>query len=188
MGRDREREPDLHAARVALHGRVEEPLDLGERDDLVELARHLGLAHAEDRGIQVHVLAAGQLRVETGSHFEQAADAAEDRRAPARRPGDPREDLQQRRLAGAVPADDPDGLAGGDLEGDVLERPQELVAARPAAAEAAGREPREGDERVAQCLVRLALADPVPLRDPGGLDCGPAAHTTSAKSRSVARK
>ena len=36
---DREREPHVHPARVALHRRVEEPLDLGELDDLVELAR-----------------------------------------------------------------------------------------------------------------------------------------------------
>ena len=35
---DREREPHVHPARVALHGRVDELLDLGELDDLVELA------------------------------------------------------------------------------------------------------------------------------------------------------
>ena len=33
---DREREPHVHAARVALHGRVDELLDAGELDDLVE--------------------------------------------------------------------------------------------------------------------------------------------------------
>ena len=36
---DGEREPHVHAARVVLHRRVDEPLDLRERDDLVELAR-----------------------------------------------------------------------------------------------------------------------------------------------------
>ena len=35
---DRERQAHVHAARVALHRRVDELLDLGERDDLVELA------------------------------------------------------------------------------------------------------------------------------------------------------
>ena len=49
VGRDRERQPDVHAARVPLHRRVEEPLDLGEGDDLVELAVDLPAAHAEDR-------------------------------------------------------------------------------------------------------------------------------------------
>ena len=33
---DREREPHVHAARVALHRRVDELLDPGELDDLVE--------------------------------------------------------------------------------------------------------------------------------------------------------
>ena len=45
---DGEREPQLHAARVALDGRVDEPLDLGELDDLVELA--LDLRAASCRG------------------------------------------------------------------------------------------------------------------------------------------
>ena len=36
-----EREPHVHAARVVLHRRVEELLDLGELDDLVELLRSI---------------------------------------------------------------------------------------------------------------------------------------------------
>ena len=47
--RDGEGEPHVHAARVALHRRVDELLDLGELDDLVELARDLAPLHAEDR-------------------------------------------------------------------------------------------------------------------------------------------
>ena len=39
VGGDGEGEPHLHAARVALDRRVEEALDLGELDDLVEAAR-----------------------------------------------------------------------------------------------------------------------------------------------------
>ena len=42
--RDGEGQAHVHAARVALHRRVEEPLDLGEGDDLVELALDLGAA------------------------------------------------------------------------------------------------------------------------------------------------
>ena len=41
MRGDRERQPQVHAARVALDRRVEEPLDLREGDDLVELALDL---------------------------------------------------------------------------------------------------------------------------------------------------
>ncbi len=48
--RDREREPHVHAARVALHRRVEEALDAGELDDLVEARVDLAPLHA--RGSQ----------------------------------------------------------------------------------------------------------------------------------------
>ena len=76
--RDGEREPHVHAARVALDRRVEEPLDPGELDDLVELASDLGRAHAEDRAVEVDVLAAGELGVKAGADLEQRADAAVD--------------------------------------------------------------------------------------------------------------
>ena len=50
---------------------------------------------------------------------------------PVGRRGDPRQDLQHRALAGAVAPDDADGLAGLDLERDVLQRPEvSLRAAR----------------------------------------------------------
>ena len=76
--RDREREPHVHAARVVLHRRVDEALDLGEGDDLVELARDLRAAHAENRAVQENVLAAGQLRMKPGADFEQRADAPDE--------------------------------------------------------------------------------------------------------------
>ena len=71
-----EREAHVHAARIALHRRIEELLDLGERDDLVELRGDLGLRHAEDGAVEKDVFAAGQLRVEAGADFEKRADAA----------------------------------------------------------------------------------------------------------------
>ena len=64
--------------RVALDRRVEELLDLGEGDDLVELARDLARRHAEDRAVEEDVLAAGELGVKAGADLEQAADAAVD--------------------------------------------------------------------------------------------------------------
>ena len=124
--RDGEREPHVHPARVALDGRVHEALDPGELDDLVEALRDLAALHAEDRAVQVDVLAPGELRMEAGADLEQAPDAPADLDAPARRRGDAREHLQQRRLAGAVAADDPEHLALLDLERHVAERPDLL--------------------------------------------------------------
>ena len=86
MRGDGEGEPQLHAARVALDRRVDEPLDLGELDDLVELALDLAPPHAEDRAVEEDVLAAGQVGVEAGADLEQRADAAADR-APRPRSG-----------------------------------------------------------------------------------------------------
>jgi hypothetical protein len=72
-GRDREGQPHVHAGGIALHGRVEELLDLGESDDVVELGSDLAPLHAEDRAVQEDVLAAAQLLVKAGADLEQRA-------------------------------------------------------------------------------------------------------------------
>jgi hypothetical protein len=84
--------------------------DLGELDDLVELARDLAARHAEDRAAQEDVLAPRQLGVEAGADLEQAADPPFEPGVPGGRIGDAAQDLQQRALAGAVVADDADHL------------------------------------------------------------------------------
>ena len=80
---DREGQAHVHAARVVLDRRVEELLDLGERDDLVELALDLGPPHAEDGAVQVDVLAAGELGMEAGARLRAATRRG---RAAPRRP------------------------------------------------------------------------------------------------------
>ena len=86
-------------------------LDLGKGHDLIELAIDFLLSHAENRAVQIRVFAAGQLRVKTGAHFEQAAHAAMDFRAADGRLRDAGENLQQSGLAGAVAADQADDFA-----------------------------------------------------------------------------
>ena len=78
MGGDGEREPHVHAARVALDGRVHELPDAGEVHDLRHLPRDLATAHAEDGAIEIDVLATGELGMEARADLEQAADAAPD--------------------------------------------------------------------------------------------------------------
>ena len=90
--------------------------------------------HVEDRAVQEDVLAAGQLRVEAGADLEQRADPAAQPRLALGRRRDPGEDLEQRALAGAVVADDPEGLAALDLEVDVPQRPELLGLRAPAEA------------------------------------------------------
>ena len=78
VGRDGEREPDVHAARVALDRCVDEPLHAGELDDVVEALLDLPALHPEDRPVQVDVLASCELLVEARPDLEQAADATAD--------------------------------------------------------------------------------------------------------------
>ena len=198
MRSHRKGEPHVHARGVALDRRIEELLDLREGDDLVELPPDLRPRHAEDRTIEEDVLAARQLRVKARAHLEQARHAAADLDAPGARLGNPREDLQQRRLAGAIAPDDADHLATLDLEVDILERPEllDLVAHDELAAahHVAGRAhevPRPARDHVAQRDVALALAlvaDQVALAETIGADDDIGHQIRSANVFSVLRK
>ena len=74
VGRDREREPHLHATRVALHRRVDECPMSANSTISSNLRCDLRALHAEDRAVQKDVLAAGQLGMEAGADLEQRAD------------------------------------------------------------------------------------------------------------------
>src|SRR4029077_7380839 len=112
---------------VALDGRVEEGLELGEGDDLVEALPNLGPAHAEDGAVEEDVLPSGELRVEARPDLQQRADPSGHIRPPGARLGDPREDLQQGALPGAVMTDQADDLAVLDRDREVAQRPQRLL-------------------------------------------------------------
>jgi hypothetical protein len=112
----REGEAHGHSARVPLDRRVEELLDLGESDDLVEAPVDLPSGEPEQNSVQVDVLPAGELAVEARPDLEQRADAAVERGAAVGRLRDARENLQERALAGSVPTDEGDRLALLDLE------------------------------------------------------------------------
>jgi hypothetical protein len=126
MSGDGEGQSDRHAARVTLDGCVEESLELGEVDDLVESSLDLGAPHPEDRAVQVDVLPSRQLRMKARPHLEQRADAAGDLGPPGRRFGDAGQDLQQRALAGAVVANQPDHVAVANFERHVAQCPQRV--------------------------------------------------------------
>ena len=122
MDGNRETEPRIQARRVALHRRVDQPLDVGEVDDLVEPLIDLLAGQAKQAAAQVDVLAAGQLGMKTRAQFDQRHDVAGDAHLAAGRPGDARDQLQQRGLAGAIAADDAQPGAFGHLERHVPER------------------------------------------------------------------
>ncbi len=129
---EREPEAHVHPRRVRAHGQVDEALELGELDDVVERVADLRALHPVDRAAQEDVLPPREVGVEPGAELEQGSDRAADRDPPARGLEDAREQPEERRLARAVPADDAERLPGLDLERDVAERPdlrRPLVAA-----------------------------------------------------------
>jgi len=90
-------------------------------------ALDLALLHSQHGAVQEDVLTARELGMETGPDPGQAPAPATDLRPSARGRRDAREDLEQRRLAGAVAADDAEHLALGHHERDVAECPDLLV-------------------------------------------------------------
>src|SRR5581483_9851544 len=172
-----EGETQVHARRVALQRRVEEPLHAGEGDDLLEPALDLPPLHAEDGAVEVDVLAPRELGVEARADLEQGAHAPAGARQARGGLGDARQDPQQRALAGAVEADHAEHLAPVDVQVDVAQGPH--LAPRVAAPA-----PDEPGERLAQGQVR-ARAEAVTLAHAPYLDRRARHQITSANERST---
>ena len=107
-------------------------LELGERDDLVHHLAHAGAGKPVDRPVQVDVLAAGEVRMETGTELEQGPDPPSRPDATARRLDDPRDKPEEGRLARPVAADQPHCITPSDRDGHVAERPDVDRLAAPA--------------------------------------------------------
>src|SRR4029079_17581370 len=92
---------------------------------------------AEDGGVEVDVLPPGELLVEAGAELPQARHRAPHLDHALFRPQDLGEALEHGALARAVGPDDPERLAPLDVERDVAQGPEVLVA-RPATADDGG--------------------------------------------------
>src|SRR5262249_18561373 len=123
---DREGEPDIHAARVALHRRIQEAFHLGEGDDLVEFTLYFSARHAEDRAVQEDVFAPCELGVEACADLQQAGHPAPNSYPPFARLGDARKDLQQRAFPCAIAANNTQDLTTPYPKAHVLKSPELL--------------------------------------------------------------
>src|SRR4029453_2079233 len=97
-----EAEAHVLARAVVLDLVVDERLELGEGDDVVEVALGLAAGEAEDGRVEVDVLAAGELAVEAGPQLQQRRDPPPDRDRAGGRGQDARQHLPQGRLARAA--------------------------------------------------------------------------------------
>ena len=186
MSRHGEAEPQIHAARIMLHRRVDEVCDAGEVDDRIELGTDLAAAHAEDRAVQIDVLAPRQFTVEAGADFQQATEAPGHVDAPRRGVNDAREDLEQGALARAVATENAKNFTRLHIEVDVAQGPEgrAVFVFSPAAAE-------RRHQRLAQVRQHIArLASAISLRDAAHLHGSRRhpAHNMSARLRSMVLK
>src|SRR5690242_892673 len=69
---DREGQPHIHARRITLHRGIDEAIEFGETDNLVELARDLFTRHSQNCAVQKDIFAACKLWMESGAHLQQS--------------------------------------------------------------------------------------------------------------------
>ena len=154
--RDRESDAHLHAARIELHLPLDRVLDLRELDDLVELLGHLLAGEPEERRVDEHVLAPGEIGMNPRHHLEQRTDAAVGLDGPGVREHDAGDDLEQGRLPRTVGTDDRQALAGLDIEGDVTKDPA------PGVGSVRSPEPGGAGEMVSQQSSAAVAPEPLP--------------------------
>src|SRR5204862_2084110 len=85
------------------------------------------LGQTDHYAVVEHYLSAGYFRMETGAELDHRRDPPVDLDGSFRRLGDAGDQLQQRALAGSVPADDPERAPLRHGEGDVVQRREPLV-------------------------------------------------------------
>ena len=122
MDRHGEREPYEHARRVGLDRLVDEFTDIGEFFNFRHEAGHVRRTQADDGTCQVDVVAPAEFRVETSAQFQQRRYPPVDGHAAGIGLQRTDQDLQQRRLAAAIAADDSNSFARRDVEVDVVQR------------------------------------------------------------------
>jgi len=121
---DGEGEADVHAGGVTLDRRVEEFVDGGELDDVIELLEDFASAHAEDGAVEEDVFAAGEFGVEACADFEERADGSEELDGAGGGVGDAGEDFEECGFSCAVAADDAEDFAAVYVEVEVFEGPE----------------------------------------------------------------
>ena len=117
----------MHPRGIALDRGVDELADPREFNDVIEYRVDFSLFHSQQGRVQVGVFAAGELRMHSGSHFDECPDSSADLGESSAWLRDARQQLEQGALPGAVAANDAQHFAFLESEGDIFEGPQNLL-------------------------------------------------------------
>jgi len=193
MRRDRESEPQVHAAGIAFDRSVNELSDFRKIDNFIKAGQYFFAGHAQNRAVEKDILPSGQFRMKASAHFQQRAHAPAQFAIAFGRVRDARENLEQGAFTGAVAPDDAKRLSLPDVESDVLERPDGVrgFSGAPLAREALPDALHLVGDEVAQGIrALLRRADFVALGNDFYLDgiFRSVHQTTSAKVFSMRRK
>src|SRR3569833_4567508 len=107
----REGKPQHHARRIRADWLFDEASDISEALNGSEFRVDLLLRKPQNSGVEIDILASGEFRRESGAEFEQRGTPAVHAHRSRRRTQNAGYDLQQRALAGAVRADNPERFA-----------------------------------------------------------------------------
>src|SRR5215213_7260735 len=124
VGSDRETQTYIHAGRVTLHWCINELPELGKLHDAVQLLGNLAPQHAEDRTVEINILAAGKFRMKTGADFNQRRKPPVDHDLTGAWRGDSGEQLEDRAFACAVVTDDAQRFRSLHAETYIFECPK----------------------------------------------------------------
>ncbi len=180
----REREPDHHPRRVVLELEVGEVAQLGEVEHRVEPAPRLAPAEAHHHAVEDDVLARRQLGVEADAELDERRQPAGHADPAGVGAVDARHDLQQRALARAVAADDPEELALVDVERDV----RAARAARGSSPRANGCSARSLSVSTRWSGMRKVFSTPAGLDDHGRLSVVASTPQAYASAQTRARQ
>src|ERR1035437_439092 len=125
---DGEGEAHHHAAGVRLHRLIDEVADFGEGGDVFVALVDLPRGEPENGTVEINVVAAAEFGVESGAQFEPGRHASVDTNRTGSGMKDAGDHLQQSAFAGAIFPHNAEGFAALDLEANVVQRPEILVA------------------------------------------------------------
>ncbi len=123
-----ETQAHLHAGGVVFEGGVDEVLEFGELNDVLDALLGVAVAETVEAGVEEDVFVAAELGMEADAKLDERGDAAVGDDLPLTGFQDAGDDLQQGALAGAVVPQQAQGLALLDAQVDIVQG-QEVLAA-----------------------------------------------------------